>query len=303
MFVNWPDQTETVFGQDILLAKHDVSESHLFDDDGLAFLLDTYPRENLDIWTFGSEGEGVNTSLRGRAPKLAGKDIVEAVKRGHIWLNMRRANEEISELKPIADVIFGSLEETIGRKTRKQDVSVLISSPNVQVHYHLDIPLVALFQMRGQKRLWMYPRNETMAPAGYIEEIVHMEREEELPYRKTYDNEATVFDLKPGMGLTWPQFMPHRVQNADCVNVSLSCEYMTLGSFVQANSVYTNGLLRQSTGLKPSIKDRVGAAAVAKAAIARAHKAIARQGPRTSPTPVTFELDPSKENCVRQLFA
>ena len=302
MYVNWPSHSETGFGNDVLLAQHNVSSSDLFEDDGLAHLLDVYPRESLDIWTFGQEREGLNSSLRGRAPKLSGKQILEAVKRGHIWLNMRRANIDVPDLGPIADTIYDTLQDASGRKIRKRDLSVLISSPNVQVHYHLDIPLVALLQMRGEKTLWMYPRTESLAPSDFIEDIVHMRREEELPYRKTYDEEATAYKLRPGMGLTWPQFMPHRVQNADCMNVSLSCEYQTLGSFVQANAAYTNGLIRGATPLAPAVNDNVGPVSVAKAAFARAHKAVARKGPRTSPTPITFELDPAQENCVRQLY-
>ncbi len=202
MLVNWTNQNETRFGNDVMLAQHDAAGSDLFLDDGLAHILDVYPREHLDIWTFGDEGEGVNTSLRGRAPKLSGADIVEAVKNGHIWLNMRRANFDVPELKPIADAIYDSLEDATERKMRKRDMSVLISSPNVKVHYHLDIPLVALFQMRGKKRLWMYPKNEALAPSEFIEDIVHMSREEELPYRKAFDDAATVYELTPGMGLT-----------------------------------------------------------------------------------------------------
>ncbi|MFN3212070.1 MAG: hypothetical protein ACE37M_03115 [Henriciella sp.] len=302
MYVNWPSHSDTEFGNDVLLAQHNVSSSDLFEDEGLAHLLDVYPRESLDIWTFGQESEGLNTSLRGCAPTLSGKQIVEAVKRGHIWLNMRRANIDVPELGPIADKIYDTLQDASGRKVRKRDLSVLISSPNVQVHYHLDIPLVALLQMRGEKTLWMYPRTESLAPSDFIEDIVHMRREEELPYRKTYDDEATAYKLRPGMGLTWPQFMPHRVQNADCMNVSLSCEYQTLGSFVQANAAYTNGLIRGATPLAPAVNDNVGPVSVAKAAFARAHKAVARRGPRKSPTPITFELDPAREDCVRQLY-
>ncbi|MEO1304828.1 MAG: hypothetical protein AAFV37_07625 [Pseudomonadota bacterium] len=302
MLVDWPDHSNTGFGSEVLLARHDVSNSHLFLDGGLAHILDVYPRENLDIWTFGSEREGLNSSLRGRAPHLRGTEIIEAVKRGHIWLNLRRANLDVPELKPVADAIYGSLEDASSRKIRQRDLSVLISSPNVKVHYHLDIPMVALFQMRGQKRLWLYPRSEDVAPSTFIEDIVHMTREEDLPYRKSYDDDAAVYDLAPGMGLTWPQFMPHRVQNANCMNVSLSCEYQTLRSFVHANAIYTNKLLRKAAPLKPHVGHQIGPVDVAKAAFARAHKIATRNGARTSPTPVTFELDTRSENCVRELY-
>lgn len=302
MTVTWPNHSETGFGKEILCAEHDLASSELFGDEGLASILDQYPRENLDIWTFGAEREGVHQSQRGRAPNLSGAEIVEAVKRGTIWLNLRRANFEVPDLKHPADEIYGSLQSATGQRIRKRDLSVLISSPRVQVHYHLDIPLVALFQLRGEKRIWMYPRTEAMAPSEYIEDIIHMSREEELPYRKSHDDEATVYDLTPGKGLTWPQFLPHRVQNADCMNVSLSCEYMTLNSLIRANAIYTDGLLRRISPLQPHVRESVGPTAIAKAAFARAHKVMAQRSERRSPTCVTFELDISKENCVRPLF-
>ena len=55
MLVNWTNQNETRFGNDVMLAQHDAAGSDLFLDDGLAHILDVYPREHLDIWTFGEE--------------------------------------------------------------------------------------------------------------------------------------------------------------------------------------------------------------------------------------------------------
>ncbi|MEM9571241.1 MAG: hypothetical protein AAF996_07230 [Pseudomonadota bacterium] len=302
MFVDWPEGSKSAFGREIVCAQHNISKSNLFDDDGLAYLLDVFPREKLDIWTFGKQREGHNTALRGRAPKMSGKDIVAAVKHGEIWLNLRRAGDELFDLEHVASTIFDSLETASGQKVTKRDMGLLISSPNVEVNYHLDIPMVSLFQLRGQKRVWLYPRDEQFAPSSYIEEIVHMAREEDLPYRAQFDDQAMVFDLKPGMGLTWPQLAPHRVQNANCMNVSLSCEFQTMKSLVNANAAYTNGLLRQNMKLSQKVPNSVGPLALGKAAFAQVHKKLNPQGPRTSPTPITFELDMSKENCVRSLW-
>lgn len=303
MFVDWPEGSKSAFGREILRAEHNISKSNLFDDDGLAHLLDAYPRQNLDIWTFGKQSEGHNSALRGRAPKMSGKDILEAVKQGEIWLNLRRAGEELFDLEHISTTIFDSIEAASGQRTTKRDLGLLISSPNVEVNYHLDIPMVTLFQLRGQKRVWLYPRTEELAPATYIEEIVHMSREEDLPYRRQFDDQATVFDLKPGMGLSWPQLAPHRVKNANCVNVSLSCEFQTMKSLVNANAAYTNAFLRRNMHLAPKIPQNVNALAFGKAAFAQMHKKFNDAGPRVSPTPITFELDMSKESCVRPLWA
>ena len=303
MSVHWPDHSKRAFGHEILHASHSFEENDLFNDDGLAHLLDAYPRQSLDIWTFASNREGENPALRGRAPKMSGKEILEAVKNGHIWLNLRRANLELDELKPIADEIFGSLEDASGRRTSKRDMGLLISSPKVHVHYHLDIPMVALFQLRGKKRIWVYPTDEAYAPPSYIEDIVHMVREEDLPYRHAFDRHARVFDLTPGMALTWPQLAPHRVQNANCVNVSLSCEFMTMKALVNANAIYTNAFLRKKMQLSPKAVNSMDPATIGKAAFARVHKACTRRGPRTAPTPVSFELDMRSETCVRLLYA
>jgi hypothetical protein len=301
MTVTWPQNAKSGFGTETLFASHDLHTHDQFSDEGLADILDAYPRDQLGIWTFGDHGEGEAPAIKGMAPDATGAEIMEAVKRGTIWLNLRRANCEIDALQPFANDIFGSLANATERKLRKQDMGLLISSPKVHVHYHLDIPLVALFQLRGEKRIWLYPADETHAPSDHIEGIVHMTKEEGLPFSADFDERSQAIDLKPGMALTWPQNAPHRVQNADCVNVSLSCEYMTLPALIQANAIYMNGVLRKQYGMTPKRPLGITAGSFGKAAMARAVKLVARKGPAKSPTPVTFEIDLNEETCVRQV--
>jgi len=299
MTVQWPDNSKSRFGKDILQASHSLNIGAAFSDTGLADILDRYPRDQLGIWTFGAHGEGEAAAIRGGAPNASGADILDAVKRGTIWLNLREANCKLPELQPLADEIFGSLAQASGRRLMKKDMGLLISSPKVHVHYHLDIPMVALFQLRGRKRLWLYPADEVHAPDTAVEDMVHMLKEEGLSFEAAFDARATIIDLEPGMGLTWPQTAPHRVQNADCINVSLSCEYMTVGALVNANAIYTNALLRKRFNMAQRRSPAITPASLGKAAIARAMKLVARQGPRQSPTPITFYLDPAAENCIK----
>nr|WP_070959961.1 hypothetical protein [Hyphomonas sp. Mor2] len=303
MTVYWPDSAKETFGTEILRANHELDRSELFTDEGLASLLDLYPRSALDIWTFSKNGGGKTAALKGRAPRMSGKDILDAVKTGHIWLNLSRTNFELADLKPVADEIFGSLEAASGRRVRKRDMNLLISSPNVEVQYHLDISMVALFQIRGRKRLWLYPADEDFAPSQYVEQLLHETREADLPYRESFDEQARVFELNPGMGLTWPQLAPHRVRNADCLNVSLSCEFMTKASAIHANAIYTNAFLRESMNLSPKATGGIGPASLGKAAFACMHKAMQPRREDSPTTPITFELDLSVENSVKPLWA
>lgn len=301
MKVNWPDNAKRRFGSEILHATHDLDTQAAFADDGLVALLDGYPREDLGIWTFGAHGEGEAPAIRGSAAAATGAEIMEAIHRGKIWLNLREANLKLPELQTIATEIFGSLEEAASRKLRKQDMGLLISSPDIHVHYHLDVPMVALLQLRGQKRIWLYPSKEEFAPSAAIEDMVHMRKEEGLPFETHFDDHSTVVDLKPGMGLTWPQMAPHRVQNENCVNVSLSCEYMTIGALIEANALYTDSVIRDQFHLSPTRSGTPAPIKVGKAALARAIKAVSRKAPPKSPTPITFEVDVTQETCIRQL--
>lgn len=299
MTIKWPQDTASAFGNDLIHATHDLHERETFSDEGLIRILDDYPRDELGLWTFGGHGEGLGTAIKGQAPQASGAQIMEAVKTGHFWLNLRKANLKLDYMADIGEDVFGSLEDATARKLRKQDMGLLISSPGIHVNYHLDIPLVALLQIKGEKRLWLYPADETHSPSDQVEDIVHSRREEDLTFKNGFDKSAVAIDLNPGMAITWPQAAPHRVQNADCVNVSLSCEYMTLPALMKANAIYTNGILRNRLGFNPRTAHRVTPMTVGKAVAAQAIKKVTRRPQTASSTPVTFELDLSAENFAR----
>lgn len=289
MKFDWPGGMAAGFGREVYRARHDLHESELFTDDGLAELLDTYPRDKLGVYRFPPHGEGITRAAHGRAPEISGADLLNAVAQGEIWLNLRAVNREIEAYDKIEAAVFGALEDASGVRTRKRDIGVLISSPNIQVHYHLDIPLVCLVQLRGVKRLYLYPTGAPYAGAEQVEAIAMRLQDEELTFEQGFEAAAQVIEMHPGMALTWPQNAPHRVENADCLNVSLSCEFMTLPALVRANALYTNGQLRRRLGLRPSLPGKPGPAAFGKAALARGLKLIARP-PAAAPTPISFEV-------------
>ncbi len=289
MKFNWPENMADRFGTETFFARHDLHESALFSDTGLASLLDRYPREKLGIYHFPAHGEGTRVAAHGRAPGISGEDLLQAVRAGEIWLNLRAVNRKLSDYAELSERLFGQLDAAAGVRTRKRDVGVLISSPKVQVHYHLDIPLVCLVQIRGVKRLFLYPTGAPYAAPSQVEAIAMRLQEEELEYRSDFENQVHEVRLEPGMALTWPQNAPHRVENEDCLNVSLSCEFMTLGALMRANALFTNGHLRRRLGLRPQFPAPRHPATVGKAMLARGLKLIAAPPPK-APTPITFEL-------------
>lgn len=290
MEFSWPDDTAGQFGTTPILGRHGLHESPLASDDGLAELLDAYPRDKLGVYTFPPHAEGRVEARHGRAPDIAGADLLEAVRAGRIWLNLRAVNEQVAAHEGLGDAVFGPLEAAAGIRTLKRDIGVLISSPGIHVHYHLDIPLVCLVHLRGAKTLYLYPPKAPFAPLDQIEAVALREREEDIAYRDDFEAEAAVFTLQPGQAITWPQNAPHRIQNGDSLNVSLSCEFMTPKALLRANAIYTNGVMRRSLKMQPRLPETVGPGLLGKAVMARGLKAL-RRGPPPQVTPITFEVD------------
>lgn len=302
VITDWDSAKTAQWGKAPILARHDVHEREMFSDAGLIRLLDTYPREHLGVWTMSAGPDGKSVFRNGTAGDLPGADLLKAVASGRLWLNLRAANHHLAEYASLSDELFGSLEAGVpGLKTLRRDVGVLISSPNMQVHYHLDIPMVALWQIRGVKRFWVYPREAPFAHDEEIEAIVLRQKDEEVRYQPGFDAHATMIDLEPGMVATWPQNAPHRIDNHGMLNVSLSCEFQTFASLVRANALFANGVLRRKFGLRPRIARDTGLRGLAKAGLARglklfnARKAFEVQARRT------FVVDPGVPNSVRDL--
>jgi hypothetical protein len=264
--------------------------------------LDRYPRDKLGVFTMGDDPQDWRSWRRGQAGDLTGKELLETVRTGRIWLNLRASNHYLAEYEALAGEMFGALEASVpGLKTFKRDVGLLISSPRAQVFYHLDVTRVALWHLRGQKRVWLYPVAAPWVDAETLERIVLKETAEQFDFRHELDEGAVTFDLEPGQMLTWPQNAPHRIVNGDSVNVSLSAEFLSPGSLVRANAIWADGFARRRMGLTPKLDSDWHPASLAKFAFARMAKAAGLHATPPEPLPPSFRVDPASDQGIAPL--
>ncbi|MFZ5668996.1 MAG: hypothetical protein ACOY4K_05850 [Pseudomonadota bacterium] len=289
---DWTPDKAHGFGREVLTFRHRLHERPMFEDAGLADLLDRYPRDRLGVFTMGEDPVDWTSWRRGTAGRVPGAELLVMVREGRIWLNLRAVNDGIGDYAALADEIFADKEANVpGLRTFKRDLGVLISSPGAQVFYHLDVPLVSLWQIRGVKRVWAWPVAEPFVGAEALERIVLRETAEQFAFDPAWDAGAFRTDLTPGAMLTWPQNAPHRIENGPMLNVSLSVEFMTPAALLRANVVYANGVLRRRAALRPRLADGFGPANLAKLGLARAAKALGLQTPNARILPVTFNLE------------
>jgi hypothetical protein len=294
-----PTSKEMKFGADLGVYQHSLHNNPMFDDAGLAALLDAYPRERLGIYTMGHDPKDYRSWRRGSVG-----DLLETAKNGRLWLNMRWTNKYIPGYQQLVDQMFGELHRMHpGMTTFKHDFGVLISSPNAQVFYHLDIPLVALWQVRGTKILRAWQPREPFISDADLERSAMQDSNEIFDYNPIWDQDAAEIVLSPGVMATWPQNGPHRLVNGDMLNVSLSIEFMTPAAMLRANVIYGNGVMRRRFNMPQRLRNGLTPQNIAKVGLARVAKKLNWYPPVLKSQPITFQVEPAAPNAVRDIAA
>jgi hypothetical protein len=283
------------FGTDLVNIPHRMGESGLFTDEALAELIDSYPREYYMLTTMTPQGER-QVWRNGDKGNLSGAEVLQAIKEGQLWLCLRRFDIVAPMYHQMVQDAFGELEASNpGLKTFKHESSLLISSPGARVFYHMDIPMIALWHLRGRKRVWVYDAdNKTHLPDTSVEGIVLRETEEEIAYDPEWDKEAVAIDLEPGQVVSWPLNAPHRVDNLDGLNVSITTEFFTPAARRKYGVYYANGFARRHLGYTPKSAAYEGPMAYAKSAAALAIKKLGLAKASERAMMCSFKLEKSR---------
>lgn len=291
IFTDWQDKHTQLFGRHTIKLTHRLNESELFTDEALADLIGRMPESHYNLHAMGSPDDPRMLWRRGVIGDCPGADVIAGIKAGRLWLNLRRVHEVDSRYAALLQQMFAEMEGKVpDLATYKHNFGILISSPRAQVYYHADIPGQALWQVRGSKRVWIYPNSEPFLREVDMEGAILGVTEEEIPYEPWFDEYAEVHDLQPGEMVHWPLNGPHRVVNHDVLNISVTTEHMTDDLRNAYGVRYANGLLRRHLGLKPNAALK-GPSVYPKAALALAHKTLRRK-PKASASPVyDFRLD------------
>jgi hypothetical protein len=300
---DWQPQHELLFGRHAIKLRHRLAESGLFTREALGKLIERCPKHELGLESMCVETERPDRMF-GELGDASGMQAIDAIEKGRMWMNIRRVMQWAPEYRALLDNVFAEFEARMpGLKTFKRNIGVLISSPNAKVFYHADIQGQSLWQISGVKRVYVYPRSEVFVKTTSIEKILLRETTEDMPYQAWFDEHATAFDLNPGEMLTWPLYAPHRVQNHDCLNVSVTMEHWTDEIWRSYAVHYGNGVLRRTLGMRNPSTKCSGLSVYPKAASALLWKKLGRQIAGDVVKRREFQIDPSSPNGLKQIAA
>ncbi len=302
IFTSWEEKHKALWNTQPLLIKHRLHTAPLFDNETLAGLIESYPRENYSIVLVG-ERNARKLWREGDIGGLSGAQVIEAIAAGRMWLNLRSVHTVDKRYAELLDQILEEMRERAGiGPIVSRNAGILISSPNAQVYYHADLPGQSLWQIRGTKRVYIYPPVAPFLTPEQIERIILTGVEVDMDYAPWYDEHATVVDLKPGEMAHWPLNSPHRVDNHDCLNVSMTVEYWT--DPIRRNVMMNcgNAVLRHKLGITPKSYALSGPGFWLKALLqAGAKRSGVLKKQRKAARQISFRLDPKRPGAVINL--
>ncbi len=303
IFTDFSERHKSLFGRHTVNLGHSLATSPLFTDDALGALIERAPIGSYHVNTMDVTTHDPRSRREGVVDGLSGEDALEAVRRGHIWILLQNPGHYDARYEEMLSTIYDELGQQMPDfKSYKQKLSILISSPRVQVYYHADVPGQTLWQVRGHKRVFVYPNTAPFLPQEGLERIVTGAAHEiSLDYEPWFDEYAEVIDLAPGRMLHWPLNCPHRIVNADCLNVSITTEHWT-NELRNAYGVnYANGVLRNRFGIQGLTRPQSGLGVWSRLGFAGAWKAAGLEKKRERRFKIDFKVDLDAPWCVRNI--
>ncbi len=287
----WKPHFDKLWSRETLVIEHSLHKSPLFSEDAIAALIEQTPPEHYNLATMGADP--LDTRWReGIVGQTSGKDVITAIKNGRLWLNIRHCQDFDPRYKAVLDQLFEEFEAKVpGLKTYKRNMGILITSPKSQTLYHFDLPGQHLWQIAGRKKVFVYPNREPFISAMDRERVLLKETREEFAFEPWYDDYAEVYDLEPGQMAYWPIHAPHRVQNEDCLNISLTLEHWDTEVRNTYAVNYGNGVMRRALGYNARNTQPHGLHVYPKAAMAMAWKKLGMEKVRAYKDEVDFTID------------
>lgn len=294
LFVNWTADDRSGWNCKPLRLQHRLHEQPAFQLDTLADLVQRYPRTDYALVLTNRQGDGQRRWREGDIAGVPGRQVIDQIAGGSLWLNMREVHKHGADYAGLLDQAYAEIAAQVpGFSAGALKMGILVSSPGIQVHYHCDLPGQLLWQIHGRKRVWVYPPVAPYLQPEWLEDIAYTGFEFSLVYDPVFDRDALVFDLEPGQMLSWPLNSPHRVDNADCLNISVTTEHWTAENRRAQKMHLANAVLRHRLGIKTRRRALTGpgywARSLLQAAWRRSPWAVVQQ---RQMRPVDFRLAP-----------
>jgi hypothetical protein len=248
------DEFRSNYNINSFLVHHRLFEHPQFSLAALFALCRRMPREYI-LHRFGviPNDADFDSSLERFRGDLTLEDAIEQLEERQAYIVIN--NPEVdAEYRPIIEGLLGEIAiqtDSIEPWINWYSTYIFISARGSVTPYHMDREMNFLLQVRGTKtaRLWNPSDDAVMSPAER-DKLLSFTGEARPAYHPDLEAKATIFELRPGLGVHHPFIAPHLVRTGPEVSISLAITFRTVQSDRWTSAHRLNHALR-GLGLNP----------------------------------------------------
>ena len=190
---------------------------------------------------------------------LPGKErlsqALSRIEEGETWLKMSSLHEIDPAYDELLRTILTEMEELTGLPIQRtmtwRGITVFVASPKKVTPYHFDHDTNFLFQIKGDKDVYLFDSHDRSVLTEEEIELFYAGNPMAGKYRADLENRGALYRLSPGAAVHQPPLAPHLIINGNNVSVSVSIFF----SFAEADSqakVYQANYCLRKLGLRPT---------------------------------------------------
>ncbi len=226
--LRWDFSNPQAVGRDLVLSAHRLAELSIVSDTQLVKLLESIPRGQFSIHCIGDNLAHPSELQTGSMGAASVGEAIEIIRRGRLSMTVRQIDQHDNRWADIAARLVNELSEChVGLRILEPQLDIVISSPNSRHYYSCDATASVLWQLRGQLKVWVYPRENRFLDQRDVEQLVHQGCTQRLYYEPAFDTRAKVTGVGPGQLIAWPHPSPYRIETVGALNVSLRLTFQT----------------------------------------------------------------------------
>lgn len=182
-------------------------------------------------------------------------EIESGNKTGNNWIKISHLDELHVDYKGLLDDLIAEFEGLSGSALHQtitwKSMTVFIASPGVITPYHFDHDTNFLFQVRGDKDVYLFEPNDRFVLTEEEIETFYKGNAMAGKYREEISSRGKAYRLTPGLAVHHPPLAPHLVKNGDNPSISISVYYTSSDLDTRARIYQMNYCMRQ-LGLTPN---------------------------------------------------
>ncbi len=156
------------------------------------------------------------------------EETFDRVDNAGAWILMKRVQND-PDYNELLEQCLDEVQRLSGRQIdqdkKSQEAIIFLTSPHRVTSYHIDRECNFLMQVRGNKTISVFDRNDRDVLSEPELEAFWSKDNNAAVYKPQYQDRAYVFEMKPGTGVHIPVNSPHWLKNGDNVSISLSISY------------------------------------------------------------------------------